>query len=139
MIFTIFGKEMDLPARQFCRLGGGIRYLKIIIYLYNIFNLKYYLNFNLIIIYYISPRSPTARVYIAVGGNIIWNPIPINSQVQRRWQRAVAARTALLFDSVVMGPRRVQSIALNNTRSLTASAQSSCSTIQGGLARETRI
>ena len=26
MIFTIFGGEMDLPARWFCRLGGGIRY-----------------------------------------------------------------------------------------------------------------
>jgi hypothetical protein len=26
VIFTIFGREMDLPARWFCRLGGGIRY-----------------------------------------------------------------------------------------------------------------
>ena len=91
--------------------------------------------------YYVvySPRSPTARVHVATGGNIIWNPIPLDGQVQRRQQRAVAARAALSFNSVVMSPRRVQRIALNNTRSLTASAQSSYSTIQGGPLRETRI
>ena len=47
MIFTIFGGEMDLPARWFCRLGGGIRYTLYIptnkpfncrdIFLYNIY------------------------------------------------------------------------------------------------------
>jgi hypothetical protein len=31
------------------------------------------------LIYNTRPRSPTARVYVAVGGNIIWNPIPLNS------------------------------------------------------------
>jgi hypothetical protein len=31
VIFTIFGGEMDLPARWFCRLGGGIRYLILLI------------------------------------------------------------------------------------------------------------
>ena len=37
----------------------------------------------LLIIFNISPRSPTACVYVAVGRNIIWNSIPLNGQVQR--------------------------------------------------------
>ena len=39
----------------------------------------------LIFIYNSSPRSPTARVHVAAGGNIIWNLIPLDGQVQRRW------------------------------------------------------
>ena len=83
------------------------------------------LNRRLLII--ILPRSPTARVHVAAGGNIIWNPFLLMAKCRGDGREPSQRVQHCRCDSVVLSPRRV--IALNNTRSLTASAWSSRSTI----------
>ena len=68
--------------------------------------------------------------------------VPHDGQVQRRWQRAAAARAARwCCGFVVLGLRRVfyEASPLTTPRSIIASAWGSCSTTQGGLSRETGI
>ena len=84
---------------------------------------------SLILNYFNCPQSPTARVHVAAGGNIIGNSFLMMAKCRgdgrepsQRVQRAVVA-------VVVLSPRRVRSIALNSTRSLTAFVWSSRSTI----------
>ena len=50
------------------------------------------------IIFIIGPRSPTARVHVAAGGNIIWNPFLLMAKCRgdgrepsQRVQRVVVA------------------------------------------------
>ena len=74
---------------------------------------------------FLSPRSPTARVHVAVGGNIIWNPFLLMAKCRGDGREPSQRVQRYRGDSMVLSPRRVrsivQSIALNNTRSLTAS------------------
>ena len=50
------------------------------------------------------PVKPYCTRLCRCGWKHYLESVPFDGQVQRRWKRAVAARAALLFNSVVMSP-----------------------------------
>jgi len=75
------------------------------------------------------PRSPTVRVYVAAGRNIIGKSFLMIAKCRGDSREPSQRVQRCRCDSVVLSLRRVRSIALNNTRSLTAPAWGSRPTI----------
>jgi hypothetical protein len=72
------------------------------------------------------PQSPTTRVHVAAGGNIIWNSFLLIAKCRGNGREPSQRAQRCCGNSVLLSSRRVQriirSIALNNTRRPTAPA-----------------
>ena len=57
----------------------------------------------------VSPRSPTARVHVAAGGNIIWNPFLLMAKCRGDGREPTQRMQRCRRGSVVLSSRRVLS------------------------------